>query len=123
MEQFFDFLKNQLNIDLIIVVLVILSGFFQEKYLGAFRLAKSDRYDSSLKTLLLSAIISLTYILLFYNFTAQANKKANVPVDPIPWAKYLISYFAATSLYDLVINPFRKFLIRKFGQDADVTKN
>lgn len=121
MEQLFEYLKHQLNIDIIIVVLVILSGFFQDKYMGVFRWSKSDRYDASLKTLALSAAISLVYILLMYDFHKNASMKKGEPVDAIPWAKYLISYFAATSLYDLVINPFRKFITKKLGSDADDT--
>jgi hypothetical protein len=119
MQQLFQWFKDYLNIDMIIVLLVIFSGFFQEKYFQGFRLSKNDRHDASLKTLVLSAVISITYILLFYNFNRRVNIKNNLPVDPIPWAKYFISYFTATSLYDLIIAPIRRYIQRKTGEDAE----
>jgi len=92
-------LIEKLNIDPIIVALVILSGFFQEKYLCHFKLSKETRYDAALKTLAVSFIAASIYIVLIYDKTV-----------PLPAAKYFISYFAATSLYDMVIRPVTKWM-------------
>lgn len=119
MEQVFEWLKNQLNIDLIIVVLVILSGFFQEKYLESVTISKNLRLNASLKTLFLSAIVSTIYIVLVYRDVKNNSLRNGVPADPMPWAKYFISYFTATSFYDFIIKPFRRFIQKKMGTDVE----
>lgn len=116
--EWFDYLKNTWNLDVIIIVLVFLSGFFQEKYLCEFVWAKRDaRIDASLKTLAVSFVVSSIYIYLMY----KESKTADAATAMIPWAKYFISYFTATSLYDLGIRPLRKWIQRKLG-DSDSNK-
>lgn len=108
-----DFLSflDFLHIDPMIVMLVICSGFFQEKYLCGSTWSKDSRRDAAYKTLVVSVLVSLIYILLFH----LQDKSVT-----IMWAKYFISYFVATSLYELLIRPFRKWLAKKTG-DNDQT--
>ena len=94
------------KVDLIVVALVLCSGFFQKMYLKGFTISKDSAYDSALKTLLVSAVASVIYIVLF-----KDPDKAN------NYAKYFISYFGATSLYELLINPFVNWIKSKTGQD------
>lgn len=116
MMQILNFLKDNLNIDIFIVLIVFLSGFFQEKYLIAFKLSKDERYDKALKTLALSFIVSWIYIYVVYSNEKIVSKNNGEAVDPINWARYLISYFTATSVYDLAIRPFRNALKKAFGE-------
>lgn len=93
------------KIDVYIVVIVLCAGFFQSRYFKGFSISKDASYDSALKTLGLSAVASAIYIILAKNPGVATN-----------WAKYFISYFAATSLYELLINPFTNWVKNKFGQ-------
>jgi hypothetical protein len=102
MEKFFDVIINSL--DFIIVGIVLVSGFFQKMYLKGFKLSKDASYDSALKTLLVSAIFSTVYILLVKNPDRADN-----------WAKYFLSYVFATSLYELLVSPFIKWVKAKTG--------
>lgn len=106
MQNFFDSLLNKF--DLWIVLIVLCSGFFQGMYLKVITLAKDVKYDSALKTLLVSALVSTMYI-----FLLKDPEKAN------NWAKYFVSYFAATSLFELLIGPFVKYIKTKTGQPTD----
>lgn len=101
MQYFFDAFTEKL--DIYIIGLVLLSGFFQKRYFKGFCWIKQDpTYDSALKTLALSAVVSVVYIALVKD-----------PEAATPYAKYFLSYFTATSAYELLINPFIKFLERK----------
>lgn len=102
MGNFFDSFADKL--DIAIVGIVLCSGFFQKMYLKGFSLSKDSGYDSALKTLLVSAVASALYIV-FLKDAANANN----------WAKYFISYFGATSLYELLISPFTNWVKSKFG--------
>jgi hypothetical protein len=109
MNNFFDSIMEK--IDIVVVVLVLCSGFFQKMYLKGLTLSKDVTYDSALKTLLVSAIASVIYIVLFKD-----------PDKASSYAKYFISYFGATSLYELLISPFVNFLKSKFGQSKSDTE-
>lgn len=100
------YLQDKWHVDPVIVAIVIASGFFQEKYLCAFTWSKNARYDASLKTLALSAVVGLIYAYIVH----AGNKTADVPAG-----MYFISYFLSTSLYDLIINPIRRFIKNKVG--------
>lgn len=117
--EWFDYLRDKWNLDIIIVALVFLSGFFQEKYLQLWVWAKNARLDASFKTLAVSFLVSSVYILIM----AKELKRANVGGATllIPWGKYFFSYFATTSLYDMAISPLRRWISKKFGQ-PDETK-
>ena len=104
MNEFFNSLMDK--IDVYVVAIVLMSGFFQSRYFKGFYLSKDSSYDSALKTLGLSAIASAVYILLARN-----------PAEATNWAKYFISYFAATSLYELIISKFVDWLQTKTGID------
>lgn len=91
-----------------IVGIVLCSGFFQNKYLQGFTWSKDKSYDSALKTLAVSAVASAVYIVLIKDPESANN-----------WAKYFVSYFGATSLYELLITPFIRMIKRKTGQDEN----
>lgn len=104
-----DFFKEKLNIDVLIVLIVLGAGFFQKKYLS-IPWSKDPSHDASLKTLVISFVASTIYIILFHLQNATL---------PIEWVKYFISYFFATSFYELLLRPFIKWWGTKFG-DKDV---
>ena len=103
MNNFFDILQSHL--DFVVVAIVLCSGFFQKMYLKGFSFAKDASYDSALKTLAVSFVASAIYIILIKN-----------PEKPNNWAMYFLSYFFATSLYELLINPFINWVKAKTGQ-------
>ena len=86
--EWFDYLKDKWNLDIIIIAIVFLSGFFQEKYLCDTKWAKDARMDASIKTLAVSLIASSIYIILMYKDAKHSSTDGNVF---LPWAKYFIS--------------------------------
>lgn len=93
------------SVDLWIMAIVLCSGFFQKRYFKGFKISKTDEgYDSALKTLALSLVISVIYICLL----KDPDKASN-------WSKYFFSYFGATSLYELLIDPFIKWIKKVTG--------
>lgn len=104
MNEFFNSLMDK--IDVYVVAIVLCAGFFQSRYFKGFSISKDESYDSALKTLALSALASTVYILLARN-----------PAEATNWAKYFISYFAATSLYELLISKFVDWIKSKTGLD------
>lgn len=111
--EWFDYLKDTWNLDIIIIAIVFLSGFFQEKYLIDWKWVKDGRLDASLKTLAISFIASSIYIILMYK---EAKRSSTDGIVLLNWSKYFISYFTATSLYDLGIRPLRKWITKKLGE-------
>lgn len=111
--EWYDYLKDKWNIDTVIVAIVFLAGFFQEKYLCRFKWSNDNRFDAGLKTLVVSIIVSTLYIFLVYREAQRTDENAF-----IPWGKYLISWFTATSLYDMGIRPLRKWIKKKTGDDS-----
>lgn len=96
MEKFFtDFIAR---IDAVVLVLVLLSGFFQKKYLTDFVLSKSKKTDGALKTLIVSFVVSLVWIVLKRDGNAVA------------YSDYFVTYFFATSLYELIVKPFERWI-------------
>lgn len=110
---FIQDLQTKWNIDLAIVAIVILSGFFQERFLFTWRLVKDNRLNAALKTLIVSVLASSLYI--FFAYKQSLSVQSDVRVL-IPWGKYFISYFAATSVYDIIIRPIRKWIAKKTGE-------
>ena len=92
--------------DVWIVGIVLCSGFFQQKYLKGIVWSKDASYDSALKTLAVSAVASAIYIVLLKDPESANN-----------WAKYFVSYFAATSLYELLVSPFIKWVKKATGAE------
>jgi|JI10StandDraft_1071094.scaffolds.fasta_scaffold518208_2 hypothetical protein len=103
---FFNSIADKL--DFWVMGIVLCSGFFQRKYLKAFYFSKDATYDSALKTLLVSAVASCVYIFLLKDPDSANN-----------WAKYFVSYFGATSLYELLVQPFIKWVKKATGQDEE----
>lgn len=103
---FFDSFLDKF--DVWIVGIVLCSGFFQSKYLKGFIWSKDSGYDSALKTLAVSAVASAIYIVLLKDPDSANN-----------WAKYFVSYFGATSLYELLVQPFIRMIKRKTGGEVD----
>jgi len=120
MEQLFEYLQKQWNIDLIIVALVFMSGLFQEKYIP-FELSKDKRLSNGLKTLILSAIVGLIYAILVYYEERAAIRRSDKPdmAAVIPLKKYFVSYFAATSVYDMAVRPIRNWINKKLGNKEE----
>lgn len=104
MNQFFEPILNA--IDFIIVGLVLASGFFQGRYLTGITLSKNSSYDSALKTLFVSAVFSAIYIILIKDPEKASN-----------WSKYFLSYVFATSLYELLVQPFTKWIQSKLDKN------
>lgn len=102
MNNFFDIVTSHL--DLVIVAIVLGSGFFGKIYLKGLVLTKDSSYDNALKTLIVSFIASSIYIALIKD-----------PEKPNNWAMYFLSYFFATSFYELLINPFVNWIKAKVG--------
>jgi hypothetical protein len=98
MEQTLPYLWDAFNanIDWIIVILVIASGYFQNAYL------KDLVFNDALKTLLVSFVASGIYLA----FAGNLTDKASI-------AKYFFSYFLATALYDVLLKGWTKKLIEK----------
>lgn len=90
---------QELHLDPTIILIVIASGFFQNKYFAGFTVSKDKGYDAALKTLALSAFVSIVYIILL------GEQK-----DTLSF--YLISYFTATSFYELLIKPVVKLFTK-----------
>jgi len=98
MEQTLPYLWDvfNANIDWVIVILVIASGYFQSTYL------KDYKINDALKTLMVSFAASIAYLLLAGDITSKAAL-----------AKYFFSFFLATSLYDILLKDWSKKLIDK----------
>jgi hypothetical protein len=96
MEQTLPYLWDAFNanIDWVIVILVIASGYFQSAYL------KDLNFNDALKTLFVSFVVSGIYLLL----VGDLNDKASL-------ARYFFSYFIATSLYEILLKSWTKKLI------------
>lgn len=103
MEQIFALL----HIDPIIALLVLAGGFFAKTYLtfGFF-----NRMSNAHKTLLVGSIFSAAYILVLWlkgSWTAEL------------WTTFFFSYVATTSFYELLINPFIRWINKITGQPVD----
>jgi hypothetical protein len=96
MEQTLPYLWEAFNanIDWVIVLLVIASGYFQSAYL------KNVNIADALKTLLVSFVVSGIYLLLAGDIANKASL-----------AKYFFSFFLATSLYEILLKGWTKKLI------------
>lgn len=105
---FLQYMQDKWNLDLIIILIVLLSGFFQSRYLVKTWIKTSEKHDQAIKTLVVSFVVSLVWI-----YLSNLGK-----ADALPFAKYFISYFAATSLYELLVNPFTKWIKKQTGEPA-----
>lgn len=104
------YLQESLNLDVWLMLIVFLSGFFQERFTDNIRISRNDKSNAAYKTFLVSLLAGTIYVWLAYYELPDKTV-------PLPWAKYFISYFTATSLYELAIRPFRKWWKKKFSED------
>lgn len=96
------YLKEQLHIDLFIVLLVFAAGFFQQRYLYNLK------WSQALRTLAVSFVFSAVYLILLS--IAGQFKKENI-------VQYFISYAVATSFYELLIKPFKTHFQNAFPKN------
>lgn len=100
MEAVIDFLQpDKYPIDFIIILLVLLSGEFQKRYLCHWNASGAT------KTLIVSALFTMIYALLVVLSTGYAKEL------PLRW---FFSYVLATSLYELLL---RKWFSKLFGNE------
>lgn len=84
---------DKLPIDIIMIIIVLLSGLFQQKYLFNINM------NGAWKTLIVSFIFCIIYVLLFsYAF----GFKQELPL------RWFFSYILSTSLYELLLKKFLK---------------
>lgn len=95
-----DWLKVNAHIDGIIVLIVIAAGLFQKTFLGSFAWVKDEKHDGALKTLAVSAV--MVGVMLYF------QKAHGTDI----WDA-ILSYFLATSFYELLARPIVKFIRRK----------
>jgi Na+/H+ antiporter NhaD/arsenite permease-like protein len=112
--EWFDWIRDKLNIDPAIVFLVLLSGFFAKKYMIGWVWNKHNvKYDVSLKTLAVSFVFSSIYILIAAKELKRATMDGSIAL--IPWGKFFFSFAITISIYDYAIKPFIKWLNKKTG--------
>ena len=117
MQNILEFLDTK-YIDWTIFLLVIASGFLQAKYLQPFTWYKKDaRYDATLKTFVVSIILSAVYTWLWKYEAGGAT--ATEQATGVPWLKIFISFALATSFYDIIIRLFKIEIKKKTGIDVD----
>ena len=119
MTNILEFLDTK-YIDWTVFILVIGSGFFQNRFLTPFTWYKKDsRYDATLKTFVVSLIFSAIYTWLWKYEAGGASSVEQV--QGIPWMKIFISFGLATSFYDIIYRLFKIELKKKTGID-DIDK-
>lgn len=97
--EFIEFLKQiSAPIDMVLIMLVILSGIFQKKYL------QDLNFKGAWRTLLVSAVFTIIYGLLMM---LAGKYTKDLPL------KWFYSYVTATSLYQMFLEKF----IGKFFPD------
>ena len=99
-----NWLQENLHIDGVIVLIVIAAGFFQNRYMKTIKVSKDEKTDSAWKTLIVSALL-VTLKLVF----AKANRDEC-------WDGVL-SYFLATSFYEIILRPVVKYINKNLGTD------
>jgi len=105
---------DQLPLDPIVIVLVLLAGLFQKKYLPAGSFGETINLNGAWKTLIVSTIFTLVYALLI----AMAGKYTkDLPLN------CFFSFVTATSLYELFLKKFlgKYFSTGSLGPDNTTT--
>lgn len=88
------------NINPLVVLLVISSGYFQRYYLTSWNWSKA------VKTLTVSFVVSVAYLFMSNEVTKTIL------------ADYFFSFFIATSLYEIFLNPLTRWIEKKVGFEA-----
>lgn len=116
-----DNLLNWLDtkyVDFFVFILVIGSGFLQQRLLSPFCWYKKDpRYDATLKTFVVSILLSAIYIWL-YKYEANGATHAE-QAQGTPWLKMFVSFTVATSFYELIVRLFKIEFKKKTNIDVD----
>lgn len=86
-----------LNINWVIVLIVIGSGYFQKRYLTSITFM-----NEALKTLLVSFLAATIYMWLI-----------GALQDKLSLAQYFFSYFISTSLYEVLLKPLTRWVENK----------
>ena len=84
-------------------MIVVAAGLFQKTFLAGFVLSKDEKYDGALKTLLVSALL-VTVKLCFEKVHGTDIWDA------------ILSYFLATSFYELIARPLVKAIRNKVNK-------
>lgn len=90
MEIFGNLTLDNLSLDFVLVVLIIAGGFFQKRYLNAWKI------DSALKTLLVATIFTFLYLALNCDFASWEHARPCLQTG-------FVSYAVATSLYEIIV--------------------
>lgn len=91
------------NIDWIIVLFVIASGYFQ-----TFYTKRITQISGAIKTLILSFVVVTIYLFLEGSLF---NKQM--------LSHYFFSYFMATSMYEIILYPITAFIQKKIKPTTD----
>lgn len=92
---------DNLPLDYVVIILVILSGEFQKRYLADIKSIGKLKINGAWATLMVSAVFTIAYALLVKLSGAYSR---DLPL------KWFLSYVTATSLYEL----FLKALLKRF---------
>jgi len=92
-----QWVTDNLHIDFFIVLIVLSAGFFQNRYLSVWEITKDQKTAGALRTLIVSFIAAGIYL-----WFLNPGKDT--------FANYFVSYFATTSLYELLVRPFMKWI-------------
>lgn len=93
--EYLKWLEENLHINGVIVIIVIAAGYFQNKYLKLWVITKDDKTNSALRTLAVAGFVVSVKLLL------EGANKVQI------WDAFL-SYFVATSFYELILRPVSK---------------
>lgn len=100
-NQTFNFLAYFQIIDWVVVVLVLLGGLFAKRYLDDLNYIGKFHIGDALKTLFVATLFVGIYMVI-QAITGQFK--------PEFLSKYFISYCFATSMYEIVLKKFFKFI-------------
>lgn len=120
MEEVLSWLDTK-HVDFNVFILVIASGFFQQRFLTPFCWYKKDpRYDATIKTLAVSAVFCALYIWIYKIQMREVPAAERNPGEAA--MKFFISYACATSFYEVIVRLFKRFFTKKTGIDIDDVK-
>lgn len=106
MLEILNYFRAELHIDPFVLIIVIASGFFQSSYLKYWNPTnyKDERYNAGLRTLIVSLIFTVVYCIVLLSLKQFPKER---------WGTFILSYFTATSIYELVLYPLVKKAIRE----------
>lgn len=99
-----NFHETNAYIDLVILMLVIFSGYFAKQYLVDLKM------NMAFKTLMVATLVTILYMCIL--------KFGEKSLEPTYWKKCFITYFTATSMYEVILKHiplFWKVIKEKLG--------